>query len=383
MGAMRVERTTSDSFTVRPPAAAWGSFDVQLAVYALALAVLGLLMAYTNSIGSPLAPGSTFTRGLIWFAVAIVVFVAASSFDYRWLRTLSWLVYLVNIGLLIVTLAVGSGVGGVSRWVSIFGLQFQFSEVAKVLMIGVLAAFIAARRDSMNRLTTLIGAGLLMGPPFALVMIQPDLGTSLVFGAVLFGMLFMSGLSLRWLLLPIALGLAALPILWTILQGYQQRRILSFLNPAADPLGSGFQVIQSQIAVSSGGMFGRGLNGGGPGTEYLPVQSTDFAGAVLFQELGFIGGLVVFILFIALIWRILLVGWRSDDLFAIAFAAGIASMLLFQLTVNVGMVLGIMPITGIPLPFVTHGGASLISVALGLGLLQSLNMRRAAPDWYR
>jgi cell division protein FtsW (lipid II flippase) len=130
-------------------------------------------------------------------------------------------------------------------------------------------------------------------------------------------------------------------------------------------------------------MFGRGLTGGGPGTEYLPVQSTDFAGAVLFQELGFIGGIVVFVLFVALIWRVLLVGWRSNDLFSIAFAAGVASMLLFQLTVNVGMVLGIMPITGIPLPFVTHGGASLISVALGLGLLQSINMRRAAPDWYR
>jgi len=265
--------------------------------------------------------------------------------------------------------------------VSIFGLQFQFSEVAKILMIGVLAAYVAARRDSMNRLSTLIGAGILMGPPFVLVMIQPDLGTSLVFVAVFFGILFMSGMRLRWLLLPVAAALAAFPILWTILQDYQKRRLLSFLDPSADPLGAGFQVIQSQLAVSAGGMFGRGLSGGGTGTELLPVQSTDFAAAVLFQELGFVGGVVTFALFGLLIWRILVVGWRSDDLFGLAFAAGVASMLLFQLIVNVGMVLGIMPVTGIPLPFVTHGGASLISIALGLGLLQAVAMRRTIPDW--
>jgi rod shape determining protein RodA len=381
MGAMRVERGMSDTFTARAPTASWRAFDVQLAFFALALAVLGLMMAYTNSVGAPLAPGSVFTRGLMWFAIAIVVYVVAAAFDYRWLRTLAWLVYFVNIGLLIVTLAIGSGVGGVSRWVSIFGLQFQFSEVAKILMIGVLAAYVAARRDSMHRLTTLIGAGLLIGPPFVLVMIQPDLGTSLVFAAVFFGVLFMSGMSLRWLLLPVAAGLVALPILWTILQDYQKRRLLSFLDPSADPLGAGFQVIQSQLAVSAGGMFGRGLSGGGTGAELLPVQSTDFAAAVLFQELGFIGGVVTFALFALLIWRILVVGWRSDDLFGVAFAAGLASMLLFQLIVNVGMVLGIMPVTGIPLPFVTHGGASLISVALGLGLMQAIAMRRSAPTW--
>jgi rod shape determining protein RodA len=381
MGAMRVERGMSDSFTARPATASWRSFDIQLAFYALALSVLGLMMAYTNSVGSPLEPGSTFTRGLMWFAIAMVVFVVAAAFDYRWLRTLSWLVYFVNIGLLIMTLAIGSGVGGVSRWVSIFGLQFQFSEVAKILMIGVLAAYLAARRDNLNRFSTLVGAGLLVGPPFALVMIQPDLGTSLVFVSVLLGMLFLVGMSLRWLLLPIALGLASLPVLWTILHDYQKRRLLSFLEPAADPLGSGYQVIQSQLAVSSGGMFGRGISGGGGVSDVLPVQSTDFAAAVLFQELGFFGGLIVFGLFVALIWRVLVVGWRSEDVFGVAFAAGVASMVLFQLVVNVGMILGIMPVTGIPLPFVTHGGASLISIALGLGLLQSINMRRAAPDW--
>jgi rod shape determining protein RodA len=382
MGAMRVQRATADSFTARAPTAAWHSFDVQLAFYALALAVIGLVMAYTNSAGEPLAGGSTFTRGLMWFAVAIVVFTVTGAFDFRWLRTLAWALYLVNIALLVLTLAVGGGLGGVSRWIYIGPLQFQFSEVAKVLMIAVLAAYLAARRERLGSLSTLVGAGLLMAPPFVLVLIQPDLGTSLVFGAVLIGMLFLSGVGLRWLGFAFVLGLAALPVGWSILADYQRRRLLSFLDPTADPLGAGFQVIQSQVAVASGGFFGRGLAPGGAGTaDLLPVATTDFSAAVLFAELGFVGGIVVFVLFVALIWRVLLVGWRSDSVFGVAFAAGIASMLLFQLVINGGMVLGIMPVTGIPFPFITHGGSSLISIALGLGILQSINMRRSAPGW--
>ena len=382
MGALRVERTTRGEWIAQRGGGAWQRFDIQLTFYAGALAVIGLLMAYSNSAGPPLSPGSTFTRGLLWLAVAIAVFTVAAAFDTRWLRTFAWLIYLINIALLIATLAVGSGVGGVSRWVSIFGLQFQFSEVAKILMIGVLAAYLAARKDSVTSLRTAIGAGLLVGPPFLLVMLQPDLGTSLVFGAILLGMLFMVGTKLRWLALGTIVAVAAMPIAWSILADYQRRRLLSFLDPTSDPLGSGFQLIQSQMAVGSGGLLGPGLDSGSSGAAaLLPVQTTDFAAAVLFQELGFVGGLIVFALFIALIWRVLLAGWRSEDVFGVAFAAGVASMLLFQMVVNVGMVIGVMPVTGIPLPFITHGGASLISIALGLGILQSLNMRRERPDW--
>ena len=382
MGVLRVERTGGGEWVTPQQGSAWQRFDVQLTFYGAALAILGLLMAWSNSSGAPLAPGSVFTRGLMWFAVAMAAFTVAAAADTRWLRTFSWLIYVVNLGLLVLTLAIGSGVGGVSRWVSIAGLQFQFSEVAKILMIGVLASFLASRRDRVGSLSTAIGAGLLMGPPFVLVLLQPDLGTSLVFAAILLGMLFITGIRIRWLALGFAVVLAAAPILWTILADYQRRRLLSFLDPTADPLGSGFQLIQSQIAVGSGGLFGTGLNNGSAvAADLLPVQSTDFVAAVLFQELGFVGGIVVFALFVALIWRVLLVGWRSEDVFGVAFAAGIASMLLFQLVVNVGMVIGVMPVTGIPLPFVTHGGASLISIALGLGILQSLNMRRGRPDW--
>ena len=185
MTAMRIQRSPSTSYVARPQSGSWHSFDIQLAFYALALGIIGLLMAWTNSTDGPLASGSTFTRGLMWFAIAIVSFTLAAAFDYRWLRTFSWLIYLVNIGLLLVTMAIGIEINGAQRWVSVAGLTFQFSEISKVLMIAVLAAFLAGRKDKINRLSTYVGAGLLTAPPFLLIMIQPDLGTALVLVAIM------------------------------------------------------------------------------------------------------------------------------------------------------------------------------------------------------
>ncbi|KRT64689.1 MAG: rod shape-determining protein RodA, rod shape determining protein RodA [Chloroflexi bacterium CSP1-4] len=384
MGTLRLEPTRVQAWAARSATAVWNAFDVQLVIYALLLAVIGLLMAYTNSGDTPLAAGSTFARGLIWLAIAIVAFALTAAFDYRWLKTFAWPLYFVNMGLLVTSLLIGDGVGGVARWVTIFGLQFQFSELAKILMIVVLANWIASRQGArLHGLATIVGASVLVVPALVLVLMQPDLGTSIVFGAILVGTLFMAGASLRWLLVLGGAATASLPFIWSyVLLDYQRGRLLSFLDPKADPLGSGYHLIQSQIAVGSGGLFGRGItNGTQNQLDFLPVQSTDFVFAILSEELGFVGGLLVFALFVALLWRVLLVGWRAEDPFALAFAGGLASMILFQLLVNVGMVIGIMPITGIPLPFITHGGASLISIAVGLGILQSINLRQARPTW--
>jgi rod shape determining protein RodA len=216
-----------------------------------------------------------------------------------------------------------------------------------------------------------------------LVMLQPDLGTSLVFAAILAGMLWMSGASMKWLAVLAAGVIAMVPIAWTyILRDYQKERLTSFLNPNPDVTDSGYQLYQSQIAVGSGGWFGRGLtNGTQTQGDFLPVQSTDFVFSVLAEELGFIGAMVLFVLFVLLLWRVLVAAWRSRDPFGSLFASGVAAMVLFQLFVNVGMVMGIMPITGIPLPFVTHGGASLVSIAIGLGILQSINIRQTRAEW--
>jgi len=343
-------------------------------------------MAYSNSVsggGDLLGSGSVFLRGLLWAAIALVVFIAATSFDYHWLKTFTWPLYLVQLGLLLASLALGGGTAGTARWVSIFGLQFQFSELAKILMIVVLASYLANRSGRMGSVVSIVGAGLLVGPPFALVLLQPDLGTSLVFAAILAAMLFMSGASLRWLGVLTAAAIAALPFIWNyVLQDYQKTRLTAFLNPLADIQGTGFQLYQSQVAVQSGGWFGVGLtNGTQNASGLLPVQNTDFVAAILAEELGFVGAFVVVLLFVALLWRVLVAGWRSKDPFGTMFASGFAAMILFQLVVNMGMVIGIMPITGIPLPFISHGGASLISIAAGLGILESINIRQGRAEW--
>jgi len=386
MGVIRAEPVRVTDWAAKSVGAAWRAFDLQLATYAGLLAAVGLVMAYTNSVEngiSPIEAGTTFTRGLMWAGIAAVAFILATAFDYHWLKTLSWPVYALQLGLLVLTLAIGDGVGGSARWITVGPFTFQFSELAKILMIIVLANYLASRQARLDSLRAILGACLLVGPPLILVMLQPDLGTSLVFAAILAGMLWMSGASLVWLGALAAGVVAMIPIAWNyILRDYQKERLTSFLNPTPDITGSGYQLYQSQIAVGSGGWFGRGLtNGTQAQGDFLPVQTTDFVFSVLAEELGFVGGMVLFVLFALLLWRVLVAGWRSRDPFGSMFAAGLASMILFQLVVNAGMVMGIMPITGIPLPFVTHGGASLVSMAIGLGILQSINIRQTRAEW--
>jgi rod shape determining protein RodA len=386
MRVMRAEPGRFADVKAQSVGAAWRAYDLQLTTYAALLGAVGLVMAYTNSVEagqSVMASGTTFSRALMWTGLAIVVYILATLFDYRWLKTLAWPIYLLNIGLLVLTLAIGDGVGGSARWIVLGPLTFQFSELAKILMIAVLAAYLGNREGRLDSLASILGACLLMGPAWVLVMLQPDLGTSLVLASILAGMLFMSGASLRWLLAMAGGAIGAVPLAWTyILRDYQKDRILSFLNPTADSQGSGWQVLQSQIAVGSGGFLGTGLtNGTQSRGDFLPVQESDFVFAVLAQELGFIGAVVVFLLFTALLWRILSCAWRSRDPFGTLFGAGLATTLLFQVFVNVGMVIGILPVTGIPLPFIAHGGASLVSIAIGLGVIQSINIRQHRAEW--
>jgi rod shape determining protein RodA len=386
MGVIRAEPARMTDWASRSIGAAWRAFDLQLAAYAALLAILGLVMAYTNSVEqgqAVLSGGTTFVRGLMWTGIALIAFVITTAFDYKWLKTFAWPLYVLQIGLLIGTLAIGHGVGGASRWISIGPFDFQFSELAKILMIVVLANYLGARQGKLGSIVAILGACVLVGPPFLLVMLQPDLGTSLVLLAILGGMLFMSGASLRWLGAMAGLVLAALPFIWTyILRDYQKQRLTAFLDPSTDTQGAGYQLFQSQIAVGSGGVLGKGLtNGSQNQLNFLPVQESDFVAAIYLEELGFIGAMILLILFGALLWRLLAAGWRSKDPFGTMFASGLASMILFQLVVNLGMVIGIMPITGIPLPFVSHGGASLISLAVGLGIIQSINIRQTRAEW--
>jgi rod shape determining protein RodA len=363
---------------------AWRNYDYQLTIYAILLSIFGLAMSYSNSVGStnvPLSVDSPFVKAILWAVVAAVVLGLTTAFDYHWLRSSAWPLYLLNIGLLIVTLRLGKGTGEAgtaARWITIAGFQFQFSELAKIIMIIVFAVFLTDRRKKIKSLSTLLGAIAILVPPWVLVMLQPDLGTSLVLVAILAASLFMSGASLMWLGTLIGSAAASVPFVWTMLAPYQQARLVTLLNPGADPHGLGYQTVQAQTAIHAGGLTGMGLTNG---DVELPVVTTDFVAGLIAEELGFIGIIVVLILFSLLIWRLLLSAWRANDMFAMLLCNGLVAMISFQVLVNIGMVAGLLPVTGIPLPFISYGGASLVSLAAGLGVIQSTNLRRERPEW--
>jgi len=361
----------------------WRHFDLQLLLYVLLLIAVGVVMGYSaafNTEAGATAGMSQTVKTVIWATIGLTLFFVASSVDYHWLRTLAAPIYLVVLGLLTLTMLIGTNLFGAQMSVTVAGLDFQFSEVSKVLMIAVLAAYLAGRRERIGRLGTILVAGALMALPTFLVFRQPDLGTALVFVGILVGMLFLSGASLGWMGLFAAAAIGAAPIAVGMLHDYQRQRLFCFLDPYADPQGACYQLVQALNAVGSGGWLGRGLTVGGEGQRgYIPVQSTDFIFTVVAEDLGFVGGTIVLTLFGLLVWRILLIGWQAQDAFGMMIAVGLASMIVFQTSVNVGMVIGIMPVTGIPLPFVTYGGSSLISLLFGMGILQSIRMRSHKP----
>ena len=361
----------------------WRAFDWQLLVYLLLLVGFGMVMGYSANYQAIGGDGLSQTvKTLIWTSIGLTLFFVAASIDYHWLQTFATPIYLLVLGLLFATVLFGRNLFGAQMSITVVGIDFQFSEISKVLMVVVLAAFLASRRERIGRLSTIVGAGLLMALPTYLVYRQPDLGTALVFVAILLGMLFMSGAGIGWLALLGGATIAVAPVAIGALQEYQRQRLFCFLDPSADPQGACYQVTQALNAVGSGGLLGQGLTAGRQNQlGFLPVQSTDFIFTVVAEELGFIGGMILLALFALLLWRVVSVGWGARDAFGANIAAGLGSLLLFQITVNIGMVTGIMPVTGIPLPFITYGGSSMISLLFGMGLLQSVRVHSWKPTF--
>ena len=291
----------------------------------------------------------------------------------RYTDTLHNPVYVLVLGILGVIFVIGQVSGGAQRWIGAGAVQP--SELSKILIIIVLAKFLSDNEDRLDRIGTVLTSLGIIGVPMALIYLQPDLGTSLTMIAIWAAMIWMAGMRFRHLLILVAAGLAALPLVWMNLEEYMQQRLMLFINPAGDP-DSYFNVHQALVSIGSGGWIGKGLTKGTQSQlHFLRVRHTDFIFAVTAEELGFLGAVAMIGLLFFLLWRILRIAERSRDTFGRLLAAGVGGLVLFQSVINIGMNLGLMPVTGIPLPFVSYGGSSFLTLMLGIGLVESVAMR--------
>lgn len=331
---------------------------------ALLLLTLGITVIYTSN--------PTLALQQLTFAlVGVILYFAISSFDFRLLRPFVKSSYLVILILLIITLILGIQSRGSVRWIPLGLFNLQPSEFAKPILILVLASFWSMKQPSWKNIFQSLAIFL---PLALLVFRQPDLGTTLTLGFIWFSMLIGANISLIKLFLMGTFGLSFAPLSWIFLKDYQRQRIISFLSPTQDPQGNGFHVIQSMIAVGSGEIIGRGL---GRGTQsrlrFLPEFQTDFIFAFIAEELGFIGSLIVLILYSVIFYLSFRLLQKVNDRFGELILIGVLSMIFFQIAVNIGMNLGLLPITGITLPLLSYGGSSVITTLLSLGLANSVS----------
>ena len=299
------------------------------------------------------------------------------SFDCKLLKRHGNPFYVFNLILLILVMLVGQTALGAQRWIALGPISIQPSEFSKLIMIIALAAMLEKRGGKINTITDLAPVAAYVGVPFLLVLKQPDLGTSLVFLAIFFGMVFVAGVRLRLLLGIFGAGLAAMPVLWHFLKDYQKMRIMVFMDPNVDPLGAGYHIIQSKIAIGSGMLFGKGLFGGTQSQlNFLPENHTDFIFSVVGEELGFVGCAILLLLYLVVLWRGIRIAQDASDMFGRLLAVGITSMIAFHVLINVGMTMGIMPVTGIPLPLMSYGVSSLTTNIMAIAILLNIQLRR-------
>ena len=359
--------------------------DWFLLVAALGLTILGCLLVWSASLAdmaSATDPTSYLRKHLINVAAGLVLGIVAMRVDYRWLRAYSPVIWGVSVFTLLLPFVPGLGtrIAGARAWISLpGGFTFQPSEVAKIAVILMIAVLLSERRDVEEEprardIWLALGAAAL---PMLIILVQNDTGTILIMGAISVSMIAVAGAPTKWLIGIIGTGVLGilLAIQLGLLQSYQVQRLTSFINPTADVGSAAYNATQARIAIGGGGLTGYGLFHG-PQTQgrFVPVNESDFVFTVAGEELGFIGAAVVILLLGVILWRAIVIAYRADDMFGRLVATGVAAWLAFQMFENVGMTMGIMPITGIPLPFVSSGGTSMMAVWIGIGLLENVRL---------
>jgi rod shape determining protein RodA len=353
-------------------------FDWTLLGIVLLIASIGILNLYSTTLGGEVSGTPLYLKQIFWLLIGLSVMVVIAFTEYRFYSDFAYIVYTVAFFFLLVVMGYGIITSGAQRWIKIGSISFQPSEFVKISLILALAKFFQrppSREGYSLKDLTLPFLFLLL--PMGLILKQPDLGTSIILLSIFFSILIF--VKIRWsTLLTIGLGGAAiLPISWSFLKEYQKRRIITFFNPELDPLGAGYHLIQSKIAVGAGGIIGKGFM---KGTQcklgFLPEQQTDFIFSALGEEWGLIGSLMIVGLYFMLILWGLRIAVQSKDRFGAILSFGVVAMLFWHVFINIGMVLGMMPVVGIPLPLLSYGGSFLLSTMIGMGLLLNVSMRR-------
>jgi len=355
------------------------NFDWVLLLLLLVQAGISILNLYSATYPIREMGGSEiFFKQIYWFLIGFAVLLLATTFNYFALERLAYPIYFFTIGLLALVLFVGRVTSGSQRWLALGPISFQPSELAKIVIVLVLAKFFSERSDFKEyRLRDLWQPFMLTALPCFLILKEPDLGTALFLALISISMVLIA--RVRWrslLLLAGSFGLSA-PVIWFGLKEYQQKRVLSFLSPEMDPLGAGYHINQSKIAIGSGQFWGKGfLKGTQTRLHFLPEQHTDFAFSVLAEEWGLVGSVVLLLMYLFMILWGLNIAKNSKDRFGSMIAVGIVSIIFWQVVINVGMVTGLLPVVGIPLVLFSYGGSSLITTMAAMGILMNISMRR-------
>ncbi len=367
----------------RNPAAPWRHLDLTLLLSTLGIAAIGVLMVYSSTRqkqeSAGLDPAFFLKRQGVYFLLGLVALAIVGLVDYRRIRDFTPILYGgAVVALLLVISPIGTSRRGTQAWFQIGSFQFQPSEVSKVVLIVALAAVLAGARGSLGTpgLLTALGVAFV---PMALIYVQPDLGTNMVFAAVVIAVLLVAGARPRHIAVLTLLGITAIALVVQLgmLQDYQRDRLTAFLDPQADTQRSSYNLRQSQIAIAAGGLAGRGLfEGTQTNLSFVPEQHTDFIFTAVGEELGLVGGVTLLGLFGVMVWRIWRAAVLARDQFGRLVCVGVLAMLVFQIFENVGMTMGITPITGIPLPFMSYGGSAMIASFVGIGLVLNVHMRR-------
>lgn len=352
---------------------------------ALLIVGLSLLTLYSSVYPkNPFDSGSVFLRQLTWVALGWVVFFIFSRMDYRFLMNFIYPFYIAVIVSLVIVLIVGGIRLGAQRWLKLWWFNFQPSEFAKISIILVLSHYFS--RKGLNDIRLNVGGlsfargiilpFLIILVPFGLIIKQPDLGTALLLAFIFLGLAYFSGVKSRYIALILIAGAALSPLFWHLLRDYQKDRIMVFLNPNSDPLGAGYTIIQSKIAIGSGRFLGKGLLSGTQGQlNFLPESHTDFIFGIFSEETGFLGVIILLGLYYLIINEAFKIASKSDDNFGKMFSFGIGLMLSLGVYINISMTLGISPVVGVPLPLMSYGGSNMLVTFICLGILQNIRNR--------